>query len=106
MKSKVKIMPIIFFDIKGNVHKEFVLEGQTINFAYYCDVLRRLSENMRRLLAEFWRQKNWLLHHDNIPPHTSLLPREFLTKSNMIVVPQPSYFSVFPIEDKTEKPPF
>jgi hypothetical protein len=29
-----------------------------------------------------------------------------LTKSNMIVVPQPSYFSVFPIEDKTEKPPF
>jgi hypothetical protein len=38
MKSKVKRMLIIFFDIKGNVHKEFVLVGQTVNSAYYCDV--------------------------------------------------------------------
>jgi hypothetical protein len=29
-----------FFDTKGIVHKEFVLTGQTVNSAYYCDVLR------------------------------------------------------------------
>jgi hypothetical protein len=29
--SKVKSMLIIFFDIKGIVHKEFVLTGQTAN---------------------------------------------------------------------------
>jgi hypothetical protein len=32
-------MFIIFFHIKGIVHKEFILEGQTVNSAYYCDVL-------------------------------------------------------------------
>jgi hypothetical protein len=30
----------IFFDIKGTVHKEFVLVGQTVNSAYDCDILR------------------------------------------------------------------
>jgi hypothetical protein len=34
-KSKVKTMLIIFFDIKGFVHKEFILAGQRVNFAYY-----------------------------------------------------------------------
>jgi hypothetical protein len=28
-----------FFDIKGIVHKQFVLAGQTGNSAYYCEVL-------------------------------------------------------------------
>jgi hypothetical protein len=39
LKSKVKSMLIIFFNIKGIVHKEFVLAGQTVNSPYYCDVL-------------------------------------------------------------------
>jgi hypothetical protein len=46
VKSKVKSMLIIFFDIMGIVHKEFVLAGQTVNSKYYCDVLRRLHENV------------------------------------------------------------
>jgi hypothetical protein len=32
-------MFIIFFDIKGIVHKEFVLVAQTVNCTYWCDVL-------------------------------------------------------------------
>jgi hypothetical protein len=35
VKTKVKSMLIVFFDIKGIVHKEFVLAGQTVNSAYY-----------------------------------------------------------------------
>jgi histidinol phosphatase-like enzyme len=63
-------MLIIFFDIKGNVHKEFAMAGQTVNSAYYCDVLRRLYENVRRPRPELWRQMKWLLHHDKPPFHT------------------------------------
>jgi hypothetical protein len=35
-----------------------------------------------------------------------LFHNEFLTRSNMSVVPHPPYFSIFPIEDKTERPPY
>jgi sarcosine oxidase delta subunit len=45
------------FDIKGNVHKEFVLKSQTVNSAYYCDALWRLRENGRRLRPELWRER-------------------------------------------------
>jgi hypothetical protein len=54
VKSKVKSMPITFFDIKAIVHKEFALAGQTVNSAYYCDVLQQLHKNMRRLRCELW----------------------------------------------------
>jgi histone-lysine N-methyltransferase SETMAR len=40
VKGKVKSMLIIFFDIKRIVHKEFVLAGQTVNFAYYHDIVQ------------------------------------------------------------------
>jgi hypothetical protein len=52
MKCKVKSILIIFFDIKGIVLKEFVLGGQAVHSAYYCDVLLRLRENVRRLRTE------------------------------------------------------
>jgi hypothetical protein len=35
LKSKVKSMLIIFFDIKEIVHKEFALAVQTANSSYY-----------------------------------------------------------------------
>jgi hypothetical protein len=80
-------MLVILFDIKGIVHKQFVLAGQTVNSAYYYNLLRRLRENVRRLRSEIWLQKNWLLHHDNAPSHTSFLTRESLTKNNTNVFP-------------------
>jgi hypothetical protein len=58
VKSKVKIMLIIFFDIRGIVHKELVLAGQTVNSTYYCDVLWLLHEYVRTLHPELWQQKN------------------------------------------------
>jgi hypothetical protein len=37
VKSKAKSMLVIFFDIKGIVHKQFVQAGQAVNSAYYWD---------------------------------------------------------------------
>jgi hypothetical protein len=39
VKSKIKSLLVIFFDIKGIVHRKFILAGQTVNSLYYCDVL-------------------------------------------------------------------
>jgi hypothetical protein len=36
--SEDKSMIITFYDIKGTVHKEFVLADHTVNSPYYCDI--------------------------------------------------------------------
>ena len=46
-KSKVKTMIIIFFDIRSIVHKEFVPTGQTVNHAFYKDILERLRQRVQ-----------------------------------------------------------
>jgi histone-lysine N-methyltransferase SETMAR len=46
-RSATKSMLIVFFDIRGIVHHEFVPEGQRVNAEFYCNVLRRLREDIR-----------------------------------------------------------
>jgi hypothetical protein len=66
-RSSTKTMLIVFFDIRGIVHREFVPQGQTVNETFYCEVLQRLGENIRRKRSDLWRAKNWILHNDNAP---------------------------------------
>jgi hypothetical protein len=35
-------------------HKEFILEGQTVNSTYYCDTVQRLLENVQRHHPKLW----------------------------------------------------
>jgi hypothetical protein len=49
--------------------------------------MKRLREAERRKRPEGWKNKTWMLHHDNAPAHTSLLVRQFLAKHEMVVVP-------------------
>jgi hypothetical protein len=80
-----------FFDMKWIVHCELVAPKTTVNSDFYCDILRRLRENVRRRRPELWHNHNWLLHHDNAPTHTSLKTTEFVTNNNMVIVPHPPY---------------
>jgi hypothetical protein len=98
-------------DIK-KFHKESLLAGQTVNSTYYCDILRWLRKNGRRLRPEPWRQKNWLLHHDNAPSHTSFFhqgmfypPKIWLSSPShpTHLIMAPCDFYVAPIEGKTER---
>ncbi|KAK3889822.1 hypothetical protein Pcinc_006190 [Petrolisthes cinctipes] len=43
VKSNVKMMLICFFNVKGIVHEEFVLPGQTVNQTFYLAVLKRYA---------------------------------------------------------------
>jgi len=48
-------MIIVFFDSRGTMHKEFVPPGQTINHAFYKDVLERLrkrAQGVRKDIAD------------------------------------------------------
>ena len=47
LKSKIKVMLIAFFDQKGFVHHEFVLEGETVNQHFYQQVLIHLHDRVQ-----------------------------------------------------------
>jgi transposase len=79
------------FDAEGIVHKEFVPPGQSVNGNLYCDVLRRLRENVRRKRPVKWRNNSGALHHDIAPAHTSLLVRQFLTSTKTTISHHPPY---------------
>jgi hypothetical protein len=72
VKSKVKSMLIILFDIKGVAHKEFTLAGQTVNSVYYCDCIK-MCEDFTQPFG------------NNALSLTSFFTRESLTKNNMTI---------------------
>ncbi|XP_043285125.1 histone-lysine N-methyltransferase SETMAR-like [Venturia canescens] len=90
-KSKIKTMFISFFDSHGIIHSEFVPTGQTVNAAFYKDVLDRLLKRIRRIRPELYSSGDWFLLHDNAPSHSSILVSEFLTKKSVTVIRHPPY---------------
>jgi len=40
---------------------------------------------------ELWENQTWMLNHDNVPAHASLLIRSYLAKHQKSVVPHPPY---------------
>jgi hypothetical protein len=74
-RSRVKTMLIVFFfNSRGIVHREFVPPGQTVNHAFYKDVLERLRKRVQRVRRD--TADDWVLHHDNAPSRTTLSIRE------------------------------
>ena len=90
-KSKIKTMLITFFDQKGLVHHEFVPQGQTVNQHFYQEVLKRLNDRVRRCRPALWKNKSWMLHHDNAPAHTALSTRQLLANKQVTVLDHPPY---------------
>ena len=82
-------MMIVFFDIRGGViYIDWVPEGQTVNQAYYKNVLTTLRERVRRRRPDMW--KNALrIHHDNAPAHNALSVKRYLAKNNIPVMEHP-----------------
>ncbi|UYV66015.1 hypothetical protein LAZ67_3006192 [Cordylochernes scorpioides] len=91
VRSNVKVLQTVFFDCRGVVHHEFLPQGRTVNKEYYLQFMRNLREAIRQKRPDLWKNKNWLLHHDNAPAHTSLLVRDLLAKNNTLMIPQPPY---------------
>ena len=76
-KSKLKMMLICFFEQEWIIHRNFVPPGMTVNANFYCDVLRRLHENVRRERPQKWKNQNLIIHHDNSLVHRSIKVSHF-----------------------------
>jgi hypothetical protein len=108
VKLKVKSMLIIFFDNKGIVHKEFILKDQAVNSAYYCCFLWRLWKCVKTSPRTLATKELGVASLQHTISHFLFSHGIFFTKNNMTAISHPHYllFSVSPIEDKTEGPPF
>ncbi len=108
-RSTKKAMFTVFIDVKGAILAEFKDPGDTVCAENYCDLLRRLKENIRRRRPELWQMKEdgyrtFQLHHDNAPSHTAILTLALIGESHIDMVPHPLYspdlavcdFFVFP----------
>ena len=65
----------------------------TVNSDFYCDVLRRLGENVRRKGPQKWQNQNLIIRHVNAPAHRSFKVSQFLAKNKMTVILHPLYSS-------------
>ncbi len=103
-RSAKKAMITVFFTTSGVVLAEFLPPGETVCAENYCDLLRRLKENLRRKRPDMWVGRKFFLHHDNVPPHTAVLTLAFIGSSDIEMVPHlpyspdlaPSDFFLFP----------
>jgi len=77
VRSKVKVMLIVFFGMEGIVHYEYVPQGQTVNQQFYLQVLKRLRLAVSRKRPQKRAAGAWSLHHDNVPAHTQHIPSRY-----------------------------
>jgi len=89
--SKVKVMLIVFFDMEGIVHYEYVPQGQTVNQQFYLQVLKHLRLVVSRKRPQKRAAGAWALHHDNAPAHTAHSIQVFLASHGIPVIQQPPY---------------
>jgi hypothetical protein len=81
-KSQMKKVLITLFDIKGTVHFEFTPQGQTVNRAYYMEILKWLPEALRRKGPELW-PNDWILRHDSVLAHKVFSVKQFLAQNSI-----------------------
>jgi hypothetical protein len=81
----------VFFDYRRIVHHSYAPEGQTINKEYYLEVIRHLCNAVWHKRPDLWVSRNWQLHHDSAPAHSSHLIQSFLVKHGIPIVCQAPY---------------
>jgi histone-lysine N-methyltransferase SETMAR len=86
----MKKIPITSFDVKDNVHFEFIPQGETVNSAYYVEILKQLREPVCRKKPKLW-PNDWILHHDNAPAHKAISVKQFLAQKSITEMEHPPY---------------
>jgi hypothetical protein len=106
VKSQGMSMLIVFFHIKRILHKEFVLAGQTVNTAitltFYGDCMNMWEDFTPKCGDRRTGCCMKTVHHLTLLFFT----RDFLPKHHDCHPPATLLFTVSPIEDKSERPPF
>ncbi len=97
-RSTKKTMLTVFFDICGVILIDFAPQGVTIDADYYCSVLKKLKNRIRKKRPGMWRggvdgqtDHDFVLHHDNAPSHTAARTLALIGESGIDLLAHPQY---------------
>ena len=88
-----KVMLCIWWDWKGVLYYELLLENQTINSNKYCAQLDQLKVAIDKKHPEVVNRKCIIFHQDNARRHVSLMTRQKLLQLGWEVMIHPPYSS-------------
>ena len=88
-------MLINFFDSPGKVHKEFVLEGKTVNAEFYKRVMDRLLKCIHRVRPAAFCFRDFFLLHDNAPAHKAESVCQFFTPKKFATLYHPRTLQIY-----------
>ena len=97
-RSASKVMAIIFCDIQGIILNHFVPPKTTVT-GYYASVIKSdLLPAIKRKRPQLMRS-GILLHHDNMPNHSSRVVLDTIKELDIEILPHPPYSPVLEICD-------
>ncbi|GFS25475.1 histone-lysine N-methyltransferase SETMAR [Elysia marginata] len=83
-------MATVFWDAKGVILSDILLQGQCINSAQYCSTLDRLRDAIRRKRPGLLR-RGVVLQHDSATPHSANLTQQYLQRYGWEIRPYPAH---------------
>ena len=84
-------MLCIWWDWKGVLYYELLLENQTINSNKYCSQLDQLKVALHKKRPELVNRKHIIFHQDNARLHVSLMATQKLSQLGCKVLIHPPY---------------
>ena len=86
-----KLMLCIWWNWKGVLPYELLLENQMINSNKYCSQLDQLKAALDEKRSELVNRKRIIFHQDNARPHVSLMTKQKLLQLGWEVLIHPLY---------------
>ena len=86
-----KVMLCIWWDWKGVLYYELLLENQTINSNKHCSQLDQLKAALDKKHPELANRKRIIFHQDTARPRVSLMTRQKLLQLGWEVLIHPPY---------------
>ncbi len=84
-----KVMLTLFCDAKGVILMDWLQLKEKIDSTRYVETLSKLKENLHQKRPDLWKDRDFLLHHDNTSPHTSFETTKKIQKWGLSLLPHP-----------------
>ncbi|XP_004208958.2 histone-lysine N-methyltransferase SETMAR-like [Hydra vulgaris] len=86
-----KALLCVWWSIRGIVHFEVLIPGQTVNADLYCQQLDRVNQALVENYPAIVNRKDVILQHDNARPHCARRTLEKINELGWEVLPHPPY---------------